>query len=83
MKAISYNNKINLFGIEKSKLMLNKAKARLQFCKVKNNIELKFLKSNNQIPFKSFSFDKIYANQFLQSKKMKNCLKLLLNYIEY
>lgn len=65
VKIAAAGKNVKLHGIERSEIMLKKAKARIRFSGFRNNIFLAKLEPNQQFPFENNFFDKIIIESVL------------------
>jgi ubiquinone/menaquinone biosynthesis C-methylase UbiE len=77
IQTFSHNPSIKLFGVEKSKLMLEKASSRIKFCGLENKIILSLIEEKTHIPFPSNFFDKIYIESVLAIQKGSSLEKMI------
>ncbi|MFI5250869.1 MAG: class I SAM-dependent methyltransferase [Bacteroidota bacterium] len=77
VKIISRYPFIELFGVETSSTMLEKARSRLQFCGVTTKIALSLMPSIDRLNFEDDSFDKIYVESVLAIQEDSVIVELL------
>jgi len=65
VKIAAEHKQVKLYGIERSETMLKKAKARIRFANLQNNISLIRLETGQQSPFANNFFDKIIVESVL------------------
>lgn len=76
----SVNSQIQLYGVEASELMHQKAHSRLKFCGLNNQITLSLLNEHNKIQYPDHFFDKVYVESVLAiqpGKKLENMIEEL------
>ncbi len=65
VKIKAKHPQINLYGLEASELMLQKAISRLKFCGLSKKIQLQKTNTSQRFPYSDSFFDKIYAESVL------------------
>jgi ubiquinone/menaquinone biosynthesis C-methylase UbiE len=77
IKILSRNKKANVHGIERSKLMIDAAKARLKFCGFNDCVDLKCVDSMQTLPYPDNTFDKVIIESVLAIQEENELLFLI------
>jgi ubiquinone/menaquinone biosynthesis C-methylase UbiE len=68
---------VQLYGVERSQLMINKANARLKFCGLKKNVSLYYSGCGSRFLFEDDAFDTVFSESVLAIQDQENLEHML------